>query len=166
MTLEQLAVLVERALEAVAYRGPDSARVRAVPNLRTIRYYTTLGLLAPPAEMRGRKAFYGRRHLLQLVAIKQLQAKGKQLVEVQRCLAGADDGSLAAWAGLPAEFWDRAAETCRPTSRLRLWLRGQALYGNETAFGVRRRRRPRRARPRTPSRRDHKWRCICRWPTV
>jgi DNA-binding transcriptional MerR regulator len=39
--------------------------------------------------MRGRTALYGRRHLLQLVAIKRLQAKGLTLAEVQAQLAGA-----------------------------------------------------------------------------
>jgi DNA-binding transcriptional MerR regulator len=134
VTLEQLTVLVELALEAVAYHGPDSARVRAVPDLRTIRYYTTLGLLAPPAEMRGRKAFYGRRHLLQLVAIKRLQAEGKPLVEVQRSLAGADDCSLARWAGLPAGFWDRATESLPASASPSLRLAGSGSVPKRDGF--------------------------------
>ena len=75
-TIEQLAPLVEMALDLSGYNGQHSGRVRSLPDLRTIRYYTTLGLLDPPAEMRGRKAFYGRRHLVQLAAIKRLQSRG------------------------------------------------------------------------------------------
>jgi DNA-binding transcriptional MerR regulator len=109
-TIEELSLLLERALEATTYDGQSSGRVRAVPDLRTIRYYTTLGLLAPPAEMRGRKAYYDRRHLLQLVAIKRLQSRGMTLGQVQESLAGADDRALARWAELPEDFWDRAVE--------------------------------------------------------
>jgi hypothetical protein len=59
--------------------------------------------------MRGRKAFYGRRHLVQLVAVKRLQSRGMSLAEVQQALAGIDDRALAELASLPADFWDRAA---------------------------------------------------------
>jgi DNA-binding transcriptional MerR regulator len=108
-TIEQLAPLVERALDLSGYNGQHSGRVRSLPDLRTIRFYTTLGLLDPPAEMRGRKAFYGRRHLVQLVAVKRLQARGLSLAQVQETLAGIDDRALAELAALPADFWDRAA---------------------------------------------------------
>ena len=86
-TIQQLCTEVERVL-AVDYAGSRNGRVRDIPDLRTIRYYTTVGLLDRPAEMRGRTALYGRRHLLQLVAIKQLQARGLSLVPG----SGADRG--------------------------------------------------------------------------
>lgn len=107
-TIEQLAVLVETALRTEGYNGQSSGRVRPLPDIRTIRYYTTTGLLDPPAVMRGRKAFYGRRHVLQLVAVKRLQAKGMSLVQIQQALSGADASALARWAALPDDFWDRA----------------------------------------------------------
>jgi DNA-binding transcriptional MerR regulator len=78
-----------------------------VPDARTVRYYTTLGLLDRPAAMRGRTALYGRRHLLQLVAIKRLQARGLSLAEVQARLVGRTDRVLAEVARLP-EGVDRA----------------------------------------------------------
>jgi DNA-binding transcriptional MerR regulator len=99
-TIDKLGAEVARAL-AVGYEGAVNGRVRDVPDLRTIRYYTTLGLLDRPAEMQGRTALYGRRHLLQLVAIKKLQARGLSLAEVQQRMAGATDailGSLASGA--------------------------------------------------------------------
>ncbi len=97
-TIHQLCTEVERVL-AVDYAGSGNGRVRDIPDLRTIRYYTTAGLLDRPAEMRGRTALYGRRHLLQLVAIKQLQARGLSLSQVQRQLAGATDATLRRLAG-------------------------------------------------------------------
>jgi len=78
-TLTELSAQVDSAL-AVDYSGQANGRVREVPDMRTIRYYTTRGLLDPPAQMRGRTALYGKRHLLQLVAIKRLQAKGLRQV--------------------------------------------------------------------------------------
>ena len=83
------------------YDGPPNGRVRDVPDRRTIRYYTTLGLLDPPAEMKGRTVLYGRRHLLQLVAIKQLQARGQSLAEVQRAWSGSPMVPLSGWPGRP-----------------------------------------------------------------
>jgi DNA-binding transcriptional MerR regulator len=92
-TIGELGEAVTAAL-AEGYGGPPNGRVRDVPDRRTIRYYTTLGLLDRPAEMQGRTALYGRRHLMQLVAIKKLQARGLSLAEVQRTLVGQPDAVL------------------------------------------------------------------------
>jgi DNA-binding transcriptional MerR regulator len=100
-TIDELGSRVAQAL-AVDYTGAPNGRVRGVPDLRTIRYYTTLGLLDRPAEMRGRTALYGRRHLLQLVAIKRLQADGLALAEVQQRLLGLSDRALKELARLPS----------------------------------------------------------------
>jgi hypothetical protein len=100
-TLPELA----HALAAVLARGgvvPADGRARELPDARTIRYYTTLGLLDRPAELRGRTAYYGRRHLAQLVAIKRLQAEGLTLAEVQERLVGLTPRRLFALADLPA----------------------------------------------------------------
>jgi DNA-binding transcriptional MerR regulator len=99
-TLDELAERVDGAL-AVDYAGPPSARVRAVPDRRSIRWYTTIGLIDRPVAHHGRTALYGPRHLLQLVAVKRLQASGLPLVAIQRELAGATDTQLARVARLP-----------------------------------------------------------------
>ncbi|HEX2159582.1 MAG TPA: MerR family transcriptional regulator [Actinomycetes bacterium] len=100
-TLDELAERVDAAL-AVDYRGQPSGRVRAVPDRRAIRWYTTIGLIDRPIAHRGRTALYGPRHLLQLVAVKRLQAKGMPLVAIQQELAGATDTQLARVADLPS----------------------------------------------------------------
>jgi DNA-binding transcriptional MerR regulator len=100
-TLDELAERVDAAL-AVDYQGPPSGRVRAVPDRRAIRWYTTIGLVDRPVAHRGRTALYGPRHLLQLVAVKRLQARGMPLVAIQRELAGATDTQLAGVARIPA----------------------------------------------------------------
>ncbi len=98
-TIHELSAQVEREL-AVDYTGASNGRVRDIPDTRTIRYYTTLGLLDRPAEMRGRTALYSRRHLLQLVAIKKLQAMGLSLSQVQERMAGATDRLLESLASM------------------------------------------------------------------
>lgn len=107
--IDELNALVARALLAGDYQAPASARVRAVPDVRAIRYYTTLGLLSPPTSMRGRTAQYGRLHVLQLVSIKRLQGKNLTLSDIQRRLTGLPAKKLEAIAKLPEGFWDEAA---------------------------------------------------------
>jgi len=102
-TIDELGRKVAEAL-SVDYEGAPNDRVRAVPDRRTIRYYTTLGLLDRATEMRGRTAYYGEGHLLQLVAIKRLQASGSSLADVQRRLVGITQGELARLARLPAKL--------------------------------------------------------------
>jgi DNA-binding transcriptional MerR regulator len=98
-----LAELGDRVVQALSegYEQAASRRVRAIPNQRTIRYYTTLGLLSKPLAWRGRTALYGRRHLMEIVAIKRLQAKGLSLAQIQQRLAGIGQRNLEKIANLP-----------------------------------------------------------------
>src|SRR5271169_2293840 len=101
-TIDELGTSAALAL-SVNYEGAPNGRVREVPDRRTIRYYTTLGMLDRPLEMRGRTALYGRRHLWQLVAIKRLQARGLALAEIQQRLLSLPDAALRQLAALPEE---------------------------------------------------------------
>ena len=98
--IDELGAQVALAL-SVNYDGPADGRSRDVPDRRTIRYYTTIGLIDRAQEMRGRTALYGRRHLLQLVAIKRLQGRGLALSAIQQRLVGLDNAALARIAKLP-----------------------------------------------------------------
>lgn len=98
-----LAELVARAAVALGGTAEQaSARVREIPDARTIRWYQTTGLIDRPLALRGRTALYGRRQLLQLVAIKRLQAQGRTLAEIQAELAGLSTEALEPIAALPA----------------------------------------------------------------
>jgi DNA-binding transcriptional MerR regulator len=99
-TLDELSAQVALALTS-DYTGQANGRIREVPDRRTIRYYTTLGLIDRPADVRGRTALYGARHLLQLVAIKRLQSRGLALAEIQTRLLGLTDSALRELARLP-----------------------------------------------------------------
>jgi DNA-binding transcriptional MerR regulator len=99
LTLDELCARAALAL-ADRYGGAPNDRVRDLPDRRTVRYYSTLGLLDRPT-IQGRTAYYGRRHLMQLVAVKRLQANGLGLSEIQRRLLGRSEAELAKLARLP-----------------------------------------------------------------
>jgi len=102
--LDELVRRSQRLLALLPAGAGESRRVRWQPDARLVRYYTTLGLLDRPAEMRGRTAYYRDRHLLQLLAIKTLQARGLSLQAVQARLVGLSDSALAALIGLPPDW--------------------------------------------------------------
>jgi DNA-binding transcriptional MerR regulator len=99
-TLAQLPGQVAALLEG-HYAGQRSGRVEELPSERSIRWYTTIGMVDRPVAHRGRTVLYGPRHVLQLAAIKMLQAQGHSLAEVQERLVGASDRQLAGLVGLP-----------------------------------------------------------------
>jgi DNA-binding transcriptional MerR regulator len=102
-TIAELADASAAALDALGVAARNG-QVRDRPDVRTIRYYGTLGLVDPPAEMTGRTARYGGRHLLQVLAVKAMQARGDSLADAQRALVGASDEELRSviGPGLPA----------------------------------------------------------------
>lgn len=114
--------------------GQLNGRVREVPDARTIRWYQTTGIVDRPVAMRGRTALYGRRHLLQLLAIKRLQARGLSLAGIQAELAGASDPMLERVAGEPEPAEDgtpgarsspdpgsTVPDEAEPSGRTRFW---------------------------------------------
>jgi hypothetical protein len=132
-TIAELAELAAETLATTDSAEPPSGparangRVRDVPNERLVRWYATVGLVDPPLSRRGRVAAYGRRHLLQLVAVKRRQAEGRSLAEIQAELTGATDETLAAVARVPgirltpeaalaapARFWTRQPTQLTP----------------------------------------------------
>ena len=112
-TIRELCQQVEESL--AGEDAPANGQVRAVPDERSVRYYTTLGLIDRPL-LRGRTAIYGARHLAQLVAIKRYQSEGKTLAEIQQSLPAMDDHSLARFTGIAL-----ATKPPRPASRRDFW---------------------------------------------
>lgn len=102
MTLRELVAQAAAILSQEDVDQP-SGRVSDIPTVRTVRYYATHGLLEKPVDWRGRTALYGARHLLTLVAIKRLQARGESLQDVQGRLVGLTLEELEELAGLTLE---------------------------------------------------------------
>ncbi len=116
-TIDELGAKVAAALDGAT--EPGNRQIRAVPDKRTIRYYTPLGLIDRPAAMKGRTALYDDKHLTQLVAINRLQARGLSLAEIQERLAGLPDKTLAEIAGVKAAPSKPKFET--PRARHAFW---------------------------------------------
>ncbi len=96
LTIDELSNEVVRLLkDNRLFGGHQDNRVSAAPDMRTIRYYSSLGLIDRPA-IQGRVAKYSRRHVLQLLAIKILQGASLPLSEIQERLYGLSDAELEA----------------------------------------------------------------------
>lgn len=107
VSLEELAEAVQRDLSRRGFLEAQSdGRVSAAPDARTVRYYTTLGLLDRPRIV-DRQARYGKRHLLQLLAIKALQGESLPLAQIQEHLYGRSDAELEALLGAVSEALGR-----------------------------------------------------------
>jgi DNA-binding transcriptional MerR regulator len=90
-TIQELARTVnawcrDRALQ------PANGQTATELSARTLHYYRSAGLLDAPESGAGRG--YGRRHLLQLKAIRILQAHGLPLSRIQQLLFGRSDEEL------------------------------------------------------------------------
>jgi DNA-binding transcriptional MerR regulator len=90
-TIRELAETVnawcrDRALQ------PANGQTASELSARTLQYYRSVGLLDAPESGAGRG--YRRRHLLQLKAIRILQAQGIPLSRIQQLLFGRSDEEL------------------------------------------------------------------------
>lgn len=123
MDLWTLDELVAKAAELLAASAieQESGRVRETPDRRTVRYYSTIGLLDRPAEFRGRTGLFGTRHLLQLMAIKRLQARGESLQLIQQRLQNATDAELRRIAAPPKDVELQPAPTVESPRARSFW---------------------------------------------
>lgn len=122
--LEELASRSQTVLDQLGLDEGESRRVRWEPNVRLLRYYTTLGLLDRAERMEGRTAYYGPRHLLQLLAVKRLQQEGRTLQEIQQELLGLSNEQLQEMLNLPPD-WQQSLplgeELPSQPARARFW---------------------------------------------
>ena len=72
----------------------DELAARTGTTVRTIRFYNESGLL-PPAERRGRLAYYGAPHRIRLELVQQLQQHGYTLAAITKVLARLPEGATA-----------------------------------------------------------------------
>ncbi|CAL9382810.1 hypothetical protein SUDANB105_01095 [Streptomyces sp. enrichment culture] len=64
----------------------DELAARAGVTVRTVRFYSTRGLLPPPVIGPRRVGHYGREHLARLALIEELQHQGMTLAGIERYL--------------------------------------------------------------------------------
>lgn len=91
----------------------DELAARAGVTVRTVRFYSSRGLLPPP-RLRGRLGLYGGDHLARLDLIRELQALGFTLSAIERHLTrlpeDASPDELALQRALIAPWTDEHAE--------------------------------------------------------
>ena len=121
-------LVAEAATRLEALPPPKNGQVRAVPDERTIRYYAQLALLDRPAAMRGRTAYYNRRHLAQIVAIKRMQSAGHSLADIQSMWPTVDEMTLSRISGVLLESTLKPGKAPK-SSRKNFWK-------NEVGEGV------------------------------
>lgn len=92
-TADELIGRLEQEAERRRLPSPGG-RAAERPSVRTLRYYTTLGLVDRPLGYAGGSARYGPRHLWQYLAIKTLQGQFLPLPEIQKRLYGRSDEEL------------------------------------------------------------------------
>ena len=93
LTLEELVQALSALLAELA---PHQSRwaVSERPDARTVRYYTTRGMLPKPLGYDGGRARYGFAHLVRLLCIKQLQARRFTLDQIARTLQERSDDDV------------------------------------------------------------------------
>jgi DNA-binding transcriptional MerR regulator len=89
----ELAIAVRQIL---AESGPsqEKATVTALPDERTVRFYLAEGLLSPAEEKQGTASVFGYKHLLQLLAVKKLQAEDLPIRKIKQLLDGLEEADL------------------------------------------------------------------------
>lgn len=90
--LDDLVSFSNALLDRFERKMPTRRAVERV-DARTVRFYTSEGVLDPPTKS-GRKAVYRPRHVLALLAIKSCQSKGLSLAQTKEVLAGSSDAAL------------------------------------------------------------------------
>ncbi|MEV0256890.1 MerR family transcriptional regulator [Streptomyces sp. NPDC050732] len=120
----------------------DELAARAGVTVRTIRFYSTKGLLPPPVIGPRRVGHYGQEHLSRLALIEELQHQGMTLAAIERYLeqlpADLSAHDLAIHRAVVASW---APESAEDTPRAELERRaGRALDGEDldrlAAMGV------------------------------
>ena len=74
--------------------------VSLVPDERTIRYYLAEGLIQPADEKQGTASVFSYKHLLQLVAVKKLQAEHLPIKKICELVTGKDEQQLESLLGV------------------------------------------------------------------
>ena len=97
----------------LAEMGLEQARgtVTSVPDERTIRYYMAEGLVESPGEKQGTASVFGYVNLLQLLAVKKLQAEHLPIRKIRELVAGKSEQELETLLGIGSTAAKKSRET-------------------------------------------------------
>ena len=103
LTSRELSDLAAEVIRSCGIQ-PANNQAKTVPAQRMVRYYMANGLLSKPTG-NGRELRFGRRHLLELIAIKRMQSTGTSLSDVRKALDGMGAQELERVAAVPWHFY-------------------------------------------------------------
>lgn len=91
-----VAELAGEAAKILAGSGLAQGRatVSELPDERTVRYYLTEGLISPAEDKQGTASVFVYRHLLQLLAVKKLQAQHLPIRQIRELVDGRSEREL------------------------------------------------------------------------
>ena len=112
--------LADEAARLVGRFVPRQERgsVTELPDERMVRYYSSGGLISPPESRQGTAAVYGYLHLLQLLAIKRLQAEHLPIKKIKELVEDKTERELEQL----LDVQDRAGQTHKATNAAREYL--------------------------------------------
>jgi DNA-binding transcriptional MerR regulator len=89
----------------------ERGTVTSVPDERTIRYYLSEGLIQSPGEKQGTASVFGYLNLLQLVAVKKLQAEHLPIRKIKELVADKSEMELETLLGFGGTTTKKAGES-------------------------------------------------------
>lgn len=126
MTVDQVLSEAGQMISTLGIEQDPLSRVASLPDLRSFRMYRTQELVSPPDTKEGTAGTYGRKHVLQLVAIKALQSQRQPLREIRSMLASAGEDELEKLIGSPVGSRQLSSKPKRsdlgPPKKVRLWM--------------------------------------------
>jgi len=108
--LPEFAQTAERILSELDLEQ-ERGTVTNVPDERTIRYYLAEGLIQPPEEKQGTASVFGYMNLLQLVAVKKLQAEHLPIRKIRELVAGKSEQELETLLGVGSPSGRKSSES-------------------------------------------------------
>ena len=108
--LPEFAQTGERILSELALEQ-ERGTVTNVPDERTIRYYMTEGLIQSPGEKQGTASVFTYLNLLQLVAVKKLQAEHLPIRKIRELVADKNESELETLLGFGSAGSKRTSES-------------------------------------------------------
>ena len=108
--LPEFAAVCERVMSALDFEQVRGT-VTSVPDERTIRYYLAEGLIQSSEERQGTASVFGYLNVLQLVAVKKLQAEHFPIRKIRELVYGKSEQELETLLGVGTQSGRRANDS-------------------------------------------------------
>jgi len=110
--LPEFAIVCERVVSGLDLEQ-ERGTVTTVPDERTIRYYIAEGLIQATDEKQGTSSVFSYLNLLQLVAVKKLQAEHLPIRKIREVVAGKSEQEMETLLGIGQESGTKGDEARR-----------------------------------------------------